>query len=170
MSGIGPAGAPIEPNRLRGVQKDGSGGSGGTGYFRREQKQQEERDDEANFSEEALQKMKELQEESSSTMKRPEHIKLQDAAAAEPESDDARLEILSEINHFNEMHQRNGSAMKAVIKPLAGKSILHIEDRRQGVDVKPFGGADVFHQSVPSVRTKLEAFDHSAGSLFDGKI
>lgn len=168
MSGISPTGSPFGPEQLRRLDKDGRSGGGGGGYTPNRRPKRDHQDDEASISEEAQAALASTESNRHSAI--PGHVVMQSAAEARPEAADARLEILSEINHFNELHQRSGSAFKATIRLLGQRNVLHIEDRSRGVDIKPFGDTDVYHHAVPALRSKLEAFDHSSGSLFDGRV
>jgi hypothetical protein len=177
MAGIGPLGAPVPPRSLSKADKDGGGSSGGR-YLpgRRNQQEPEHHEDHADLSESAKEQLS--------------HIRQQDPSVAEPDSANAQLHILAEIAHFNETHERLGSRLKAVLKPLgaaaaptgaygprvgkpantpAGQKLV-IEDPVQGVTIQPFGDTDIFYQSPQTVRTRLESFDRSSGSLFDGKV
>ncbi len=153
MSGINPLNSPMPSNPLRGINKDG-GGSGGQSYFGSSRDQEPEKDDEAEISQEAKEKLS--------------HAKVQDPAPARPESQDARLEILAEIQAFNEAQNRKGSQLKAFLKPAEkGQNVLYIEDPSKDFHFPPFGQKDIFHFSPQLVRTKLQSFEQSSGSFFN---
>jgi|GEM_PF-7041001 len=167
MAGIGPALPPSGSTPLSKTHKDGGGSGGGSYYPQRRQK--EEEGDEAEISPEALKRLAEEKEhEAKSTV--PAHVQPQAAAKAQPEANSARLEILSEIQSFNELHERLKSKLHARLTPIPGGSALLVEDNERGVALKPFGERDIFHYSFQEVRTKLQAFDKSAGSHFDGVV
>lgn len=154
MSGIGGLGPSMPYKPLDRSHKDGSGAGGSGGGYLPGRRHKDEPEDEAEISEEAKAKLA--------------HIKMQQAADAKPESTNAQLHILNEVKHFNDLHARSGSPLKALLKDDGkGGKILHIEDPRESVDLKPLGEKDIFHFSIQEVRTRLEAFDHSSGSNFD---
>ncbi|MCA8938399.1 MAG: hypothetical protein KDB07_01205 [Planctomycetes bacterium] len=154
MSGIGGLGPSMPYKPVNRLDRDGSGSGGGGQYLPPERRKKEEHEDEAELSEEAKKKL--------------EHIKMQEAAKGNPESNDARLHILNEVKHFNETHERARSPLRAALVPDGkGNQVLHVRDPRNAADLKPFGERDIFHLSPQEVRTRLEAFDHSSGSNFD---
>lgn len=157
MSGIGGIGASLPPESLRQADKDGSGAGGGGRYLPgRRQGQQQNQEDQAELSEEAKQALAKA--------------KLMEAADGNPEDNNSRLHILTEVNGFNEHHVRAGSKLKAVLRPLRIGSKLVIEDASQGITIQPFGEVDVFQLAPQTVRAKLLSFDRASGTVFDGRV
>jgi hypothetical protein len=123
---------------------------------RRQGGQQQQQEDQAELSEEAKLALAKA--------------KLMEGAAGNPEDNNSRLHILTEINGFNEHHERAGSRMKALLRPLRIGSKLVIEDPSQGITIQPFGDVDVFQLAPQTVRAKLLSFDRSSGTVFDGRV
>lgn len=156
MSSVGGIGPTMPPESIRKADKDGSGGSGARYMPGQRRHQQQQGEDQADLSEEAKEAIA--------------RAKAMEAADGNPADNNFRLHILTEINEFNEHHNKAGSRLKAVLRPLRIGSKLVIEDPTQGVTIQPFGEVDVFQLAPQTVRVKLLSFDRSSGAIFDGRV
>ncbi|MCK6440988.1 MAG: hypothetical protein L6Q71_12405 [Planctomycetes bacterium] len=140
------------PDPVRRLHRDGGGGGGGAYTPQHGQQEGEQPHDEADISEEARKQAHMLR------------------GSGQPDDAGNRLEILSEIQTFNEHHERSGSRLKALLKPGPQNiTVLHVEDPVNAVSLTPFGVRDIYHFSQQEVRTRLQAFDKSSGSILDTK-